>query len=54
MSKIIIFCSILMFILFTTIGGEPQREAAEDLSIPAGVGVDIEKKDPIIYPIKFP
>ncbi|MBM7870464.1 Ger(x)C family germination protein [Clostridium pascui] len=55
MNKIIIFCSILMFILFTTIGGEPQREAAEDLSIPAGVGIDIEKKgfDNISYKISI-
>lgn len=44
MNKIIIFCSILMFLLFTTFGGEPQKESAEDLSIPAGVGIDIEKK----------
>lgn len=43
MNKVIIFCSILIFCLFVITGGEPEKEAAEDLSIPAGIGFDIEK-----------
>jgi Ger(x)C family germination protein len=43
MNKIIIFCSMLIFSLFVITGGEVQKESAEDLSIPAGIGFDIEK-----------
>jgi Ger(x)C family germination protein len=43
MNKVIIFCSFLIFFLFVFTGGELQRESAEDLSIPAGFGFDIEK-----------
>lgn len=55
MNKKIIFCSILIFLLFTITGGESQKESAEDLSIPAGVGIDIEKKgsDNILYKISI-
>jgi Ger(x)C family germination protein len=53
MNKIIIFCSMLIFCLFVIAGGEPQRESAEDLSIPAGFGFDIEKAgaDTIMYKV---
>jgi Ger(x)C family germination protein len=43
MNKVIIFCSFLIFFLFVFTGGELQKESAEDLSIPAGIGFDIEK-----------
>lgn len=53
MDKIIISCSILISLLFLFTGGEAQREAVEELSIPAGVGIDIVKKalDNIDYKI---
>jgi Ger(x)C family germination protein len=55
MNKIIIFCSMLIFCLFVITGGEPQRESAEDLSIPAGFGLDIEKAgvDTIVYKVSI-
>jgi Ger(x)C family germination protein len=55
MNKIIIFCSILIFSLFIFTGGEVQKESAEDLSIPAGIGLDIEKagSDTILYKVSI-
>lgn len=46
MNKIVIFCSILVTVLFLITGGEAQKQAVEDLSIPAGIGIDVEKKGP--------
>jgi Ger(x)C family germination protein len=43
MNKVIIFCSILAFSLFAITGRETPSESVEELSIPAGVGFDIEK-----------
>jgi Ger(x)C family germination protein len=53
MNKVIIFCSFLIFSLFVFTGGEPQMESSENLSIPAGIGFDIEKAgaNTILYKI---
>lgn len=53
MNKVITVCSILIIMLFLVMGGETGRESAEELSIPAGVGFDIEKKgkDDIVYKV---
>lgn len=55
MNKVIIFCAMLIFSLFVFTGGETQRESAEDLSIPAGIGFDIEKagENTILYKISI-
>ena len=52
MNKIVAFCSALIVLVFVITGGEPQREAAEDLSIPSGVGIDLKREgDNLIYKI---
>jgi Ger(x)C family germination protein len=53
MNKAINLCATIIILLFVFVGGDTQRNPAEDLSIPAGVGFDIEKKgkDELLYKI---
>jgi Ger(x)C family germination protein len=55
MNKAINLCAAIIILLFVFVGGDTQRNSAEDLSIPAGVGIDIEKRgeEDLVYKISI-
>jgi Ger(x)C family germination protein len=55
MKKAVNLCIAIIILMLVFSGGDTQRNSAEDLSIPAGVGFDIEKKgqEDLLYKISI-